>query len=169
MSRIQTILEKAERDGSVRRLKNLADPAAAGTMLHDPPPAMSDVHNESGAPALGRGRATASAGFDPRLVAAFAPSDVAAEQYRALRTRILHADPGTAVNVVLVTSPGRHEGKTLTAANLALTLAQDVQRRICVVDANLRNPQLHRTFGVDIGPGLSDVLVGRAGLDEALV
>lgn len=176
MSRIQNILEKAERDGSVRRTRNLAEPIAAATLANihtatPPPLPVPDVHAPA-APALGRGRLVIGSGLDPKLVAAFAPSAVAAEQYRALRTRILHADPGTSVNVVLVTSPGRHEGKTLTAANLALTMAQDFQRRICIVDANLRNPQLHRTFGLDgdaDGPGLSDVLVGRATLEDALV
>lgn len=175
MSRIQTILEKAEREGSVRRLRNLGDQTASAALaaIHDPtPPPLPptpDFHTATPTPSLGRGRVVPSSGFDPRLVAAFAPSAVAAEQYRALRTRILHADPGTAVNVVLVTSPGRHEGKTLTAANLALTMAQDFQRRICIVDANLRNPQLHRTFGIENTSGLSDVLVGRTPLEEALV
>jgi len=90
-----------------------------------------------------------------------------AEQYRALRTRILHADNGSAVRVVLVTSPGRSEGRSLTVANLGLAMAQEYQRRICVVDADLRNPQQHRLFGIPEGPGLADVLAGRASLDEA--
>ena len=62
---------------------------------------------------------------------------------------------------MLVTSPGRGEGKTLTAANLALTMAQDFQRRICIVDADLRHSRLHKLFGLSDGPGLADVLTGR--------
>ena len=177
MSRIQNILEKAERDGSVRRLRNLAEPLAAGELaaVNDAvqappavPPFMADAAMPA-VPAVGTGRTISSVRLDPRLVAALAPSSAAAEQYRALRTRILHADTGSAVNVVMVTSPGRGEGKTLTAANLALTMAQDFQRRICVVDANLRHPQVHEVFGLTEGVGLSDVLVGRVPLNEAIV
>jgi capsular exopolysaccharide synthesis family protein len=175
MSRIQGILEKAEREGSIRRVRNVADPVVGAglTGLHDtappPLPAIPLDTPAPSAPSLGRGRPVAGAQLDAKLIAALAPAAQAAEQYRALRTRILHADPGLAVNVVLVTSPGRNDGKTLTAANLALTMAQDFHRRICVVDGNLRQPQLHRLFGLDDGPGLSDVLTGRAPLDEALV
>ena len=88
---------------------------------------------------------------------------------RALRTRVVHADNGTPVHVLLVTSPGRGEGKSVTAANLALTMAQEYQQRICVVDANLRHPQLHRLFDISEAPGLADVLLGRASLEDSLV
>jgi capsular exopolysaccharide synthesis family protein len=177
MSRIQSILEKAEREGSVRRLRNMADPVVGAGLANlenvAPPPLPAvalDPHGASPAtPTLGRGRPVTGAQLDSKLIAALAPAAQAAEQYRALRTRILHADPSLAVNVVLVTSPGRSDGKTLTAANLALTMAQDFQRRICVVDANLRHPQLHRLFGLDEGAGLSDILTGRVPLDEALI
>jgi capsular exopolysaccharide synthesis family protein len=73
------------------------------------------------------------------------------------------------MNVLLITSPGRGEGKTLTAGNLALTMAQEFQQRVCLVDADMRQPHVHRLFGIAEGPGLSDVLGGRATLDEALI
>jgi capsular exopolysaccharide synthesis family protein len=73
------------------------------------------------------------------------------------------------VNVVLVTSPGRGEGKTLTAGNLGLTMAQEFQQRICVVDADMRHPQLHRIFGLPQNPGLAEVLTEQATLQDALV
>ena len=57
---------------------------------------------------------------------------------------MLHADPMSPIDLILVTSPGRGEGKSITAANLGLTMAQDFQRRVCIVDADLRHPQLHR-------------------------
>jgi len=77
------------------------------------------------------------------FMAALAPQSLAAEQYRSLRTRISSAENGRANRAIIVTSPGKGDGKSLTAANLALTMAQDFHRRICVVDANLRHPQLH--------------------------
>jgi capsular exopolysaccharide synthesis family protein len=106
--------------------------------------------------------------LNSRLVAASAPSGTAAEQYRALRTRIVQADHRVN-NVVLITSPGQGDGKSLTASNLGLTMAQEYQRRTCLVDADLRAPQIRRYFGLPEGPGLSDVLVGAARLEEALV
>jgi capsular exopolysaccharide synthesis family protein len=108
--------------------------------------------------------------LDRRLAAARDPNGAAAEQYRALRTRLEHGEAGAAVHVVLVTSPGREDGKSLTVANLGLAIAQEYRRRVAVVDANLRHPTLHRLFGLpNNGPGLSDVLAGRLSLDEALV
>ena len=177
MSRIQNILDKAEREGSVRRLRPLAEPAAsaAGVAIVEPastfvvPPTVDTEPVTDAAPALAPPRVVSGARLSPRLIAATSPAGVAAEQYRALRTRILHSESDAAVNVVLVTSPGRADGKSLTVANLALTMAQEYQQRICVVDANFRSPQQHRLFGLPEGPGLSDVLVGRASLEETLI
>jgi len=107
--------------------------------------------------------------LDPLLVAGAAPSSAAAEQYRALRTRIVNGDRAGADRLLLVTSAGREEGRSVTAANLGLTFAHSDQRRVCVVDADLRSPRQDRLFGVAGGPGLSDVLTNRAALEDALL
>jgi protein-tyrosine kinase len=173
MSRIQNILEKAERDGAVRRMRPMVEPAGATLALDVPlavaPPPL--VEEAPAAPAVAPQPATRTVRpqFDRVLVAALAPGAFAAEQYRALRTRMAHADHGLAVDVILITSPGRGEGKSLTAANLALTMGQDFQSRICVIDADLRHSRLHHLFGVPDTPGLADVLAGRATLADALV
>ena len=176
MSRIQHILDKAEREGTVRRIRPVAEPAvSAGVATVDPasavvmpPPDVTEAMTDA-APALAPVRVVSGTRLSHRLIAAISPAGVAAEQYRALRTRILHNESDASVNVVLVTSPGRADGKSLTVANLGLTMAQEYQQRICVVDANFRSPQQHRLFGLPEGPGLSDVLVGRASLEEALI
>jgi capsular exopolysaccharide synthesis family protein len=205
MSRIQHILDKAERDGAVQRMRvvidappslpdatlsppadpavadpgradpavanpRVADAVAAGRIVADTPPA-DPAARRSPAPGATApaGRSIGSVRLDRRLVATGAAKGAAAEQYRALRTRILHGDTGVPVNVVLVTSPSNGDGKTLTAANLGLTMAQEFQRRVCVVDANMRQPQLHRLFGLPDSPGLSDVLLGRSTIAEACV
>jgi protein-tyrosine kinase len=221
MSRIQNILNKAERDGTVRRMRGITEHERAGngtgvatmdgapTAVAPPPPApptaavvpmvpviapaapapaaapispagpaapvpntvpaAHSVAAEPEMPAAAPAPGMRTAQLAPTLVAAIAPDDVAAEQYRALRTRVVHSDNGTPVHMLLVTSPGRGEGKSITAANLALTMAQEYQQRICLVDANLRHPQLHRLFDVPEAPGLADVLLGRASLEDALV
>ena len=77
-----------------------------------------------------------------------APQSLAAEQYRSLRTRLKRAESGRALRTILVTSPNKGDGKSLTAANLALTMAQEFQRRVLLVDADLRRPSVHRLFGI---------------------
>jgi protein-tyrosine kinase len=168
MSRIQNILEKAERDGGVLRMRTLTE--SAPLAFETPAPAPPEVFDEPVIvePSVTPARIVRDTELDPHLIAALEPGAVAAEQYRALRTRLTHDHHGS-VSVVLVTSPGRREGKTLTAANLALTMAQDFQRRICIVDADLRHSRLHTLFGLSDGPGLADVLTGQASLSDALI
>jgi len=168
MSRIQNILDKAEREGSLLRMRSIAEPVAAPRHVPaEMPPVVLEPEPLSGT-TLPPGRVVRDTRLDPLLVTAGSPDAPASEQYRALRMRLNHNDQGSPANVILVTSPGRREGKTLTAANLALTMAQDFQRRVCVVDADLRHSRLHKMFGLSDGPGLSEILTGRASLADAL-
>ena len=176
MSRIQNILDKAEREGAVRRIRPLAGPTLPAVAVVDPPVTLSPPPTVvAPEPDVSVGAASApmrvisGARLSPSLIAAVSPSGIAGEQYRALRTRIVHRETGGPVNVVLITSPGRGDGKSLTVANLGLAMAQEYQQRICVVDADFRSPQQHRLFGLPDAPGLSDVLTGRVSLEDALV
>jgi capsular exopolysaccharide synthesis family protein len=107
--------------------------------------------------------------LDRLLVAALAPASFAAEQYRALRTRLKQAENGRVLRTIAVTSPAKGDGKSLTAANLALTMAQEFQQRVVLIDADLRRPSVHHLFGLGDSPGLGDVLTSQADLDQALV
>ncbi len=107
--------------------------------------------------------------LDPHLVAALAPTSLAAEQYRSLRTRIKRAESGRALRTIAITSPNKGDGKSLTAANLALTMAQEFQQRVLLLDGDLRRPSVHQLFGLSEAPGLGDVLMNAAELDHALV
>jgi capsular exopolysaccharide synthesis family protein len=73
----------------------------------------------------------------------------------------------TAVKTVLVTSPAASEGKTVTAANLAIVLAQSGDR-VLLVGADLRRPRMHELFGAPRAPGLTTVLVGDMAPEEAV-
>lgn len=96
-----------------------------------------------------------------------APPEVA-EAYRILRTNILAIAEGDRVSTVVITSARPGEGKTVTAANLALVIARS-GKRVALVSADLRNPRLSELFGRPAAPGLTDVLGGRLPLEQALV
>ena len=94
------------------------------------------------------GRPVFGAELSRDMVAALAPFSPAAEQFRSLRTRIAQTEGTGSRRVLLVSSPGRGDGKTVTVANLALTMAQEFQRRIVLIDGDLRNGRLHEAFGI---------------------
>lgn len=190
MSRIQQILSKAERDGTARRLTLAGDaephtqgdvlPAAATNWRLTP---VSPMDRSSPAradrdltldpladlsPPL-PARPVFGAKLHKLLVAARDASSPAAEHYRSLRTRIAQAEAGTPRRVILVTSPGVGDGKTVTAGNLALTMAQEFQRRVLLMDTDLRHARLHSLLGIAREPGLVDVLTGSSPLEDALV
>jgi len=171
MSRMQTILDKAERDGAVLRIRPLPDQEVAAVVNTAAAVDAPDVL-ASEAPVQAPIRSANPRRIDRALVAAYSPDAIAARQYRGLCSRIVHADQGTPVKVIMITSPSNGEGKSVTAANLALTIAREYQRPTCLVDANLRSPRLQEMFGLDgseTAIGLVDVLAGRATLDQALV
>jgi len=117
----------------------------------------------------GPARVPVEATPNPVLVAALEPLSPAAEQYRSLRSRIGRAESTQPLRVIQITSPGKHDGKTVTALNLALTMAQEFQQRVLVMDTDLRSPGVHGLLGVPPGPGLVDVLTGEATLEDALI
>jgi capsular exopolysaccharide synthesis family protein len=93
------------------------------------------------------------------LVAHKDRSASASEAYRELRTAILLSNPGHPPRQIMVTSALPEDGKSSTAVNLAVVLAQ-AGRRVLLVDADLRRPRLHKVFGVDPARGLSVYLSG---------
>src|SRR5678815_3028377 len=106
---------------------------------------------------------------EPHLVAVSQPRSAYAEQFRALRTRILQAGERMQMRAMVVTSAGVGEGKTLTALNLGWLLAQTEGVRALVIDSDLRRPCATDYFGIDANEGLSEVLGGRLRLEDAIV
>jgi capsular exopolysaccharide synthesis family protein len=107
--------------------------------------------------------------YSPLFVVARDPGSIAAEQYRLLRTRLEGRDNAGRTQVLVVTSPRVGEGKTITSANLALTMSQEFQHKVLLLEADLRRPMLAELFGAPQGPGLVDVVTGTASIDDALV
>jgi succinoglycan biosynthesis transport protein ExoP len=109
----------------------------------------------------------------PELVTVLQPRSQPAEAFKTLRANLLMSHTDTPRKVFLVTSPHHKDGKTTIAANLAVVLAQ-MERRVLLVDADLRNPAMHTIFERGMPPGLSDLLLteayseGLAAYDERL-
>jgi receptor protein-tyrosine kinase len=115
---------------------------------------------------MGRGREEKEArNLSGHLVTLLDPTDVASEAYRTLRTNLLYAFVDNPPKVIVFTSPGRREGKSITCANLGVVLAQ-AGRSALIVDCDLRKPAMHQVFGLDNSRGLITVLVKEGSLQD---
>lgn len=108
-----------------------------------------------------------SAGARLPLVIFDAPHSMAAEEFRKLRTRLQHTAALDSTRSILVTSSDPGDGKTTVACNLAAGLALN-GRRILLVDANFRRPEIHNTFEIPNDQGFSDALNSLAYFDTAV-
>jgi capsular exopolysaccharide synthesis family protein len=91
----------------------------------------------------------------------------AAEQYRIIRTKILqHPSP---LYIIAISSPQLGDGKSVTAANVAGSLALRNEISVLLVDADFRRPALARLFDVAASPGLTEVLSGECSIEEAIM
>lgn len=104
------------------------------------------------------------------VVAAFKPFSPVVEQLRALRSQLMLRwfDAEAGHKTLAVVSAGRSEGRSFTAANLAVVFSQ-LGERTLLIDADLRNPRQHQLFHLQNKLGLSSLLAGRAELAEAVV
>lgn len=91
------------------------------------------------------------------------------DAYKILRTQVLQRLKENGWNSVAITSPGFNEGKTLTAINLAISLAMEVDYTVLLVDADLRHPGMQNYFGLDTEKGLSEYLTDNEPLDGLLI
>jgi capsular exopolysaccharide synthesis family protein len=105
--------------------------------------------------------------LEPRLVSITQPRSSAAEQYRSLRTSLEFLGVSQPLHKVLVTSAVPESGKSLTAANLALALAQS-GRSTLLVDADLRRPSQHHLFGLANLTGLTSAVTRGGELEQYL-
>jgi polysaccharide biosynthesis transport protein len=96
------------------------------------------------------------------------PTSMPSEAYRTLRANLEFAGEERGVHTIMVTSAVDREGKSTTAANLAVALAR-VGRCVVLVDLDLRRPGLQRFFALEGRPGVTQVARGRAKLEEALL
>ena len=107
--------------------------------------------------------------IDKNLVALFAPQSYEAEQFKILRTSILFPINGLPPQTILVTSALPGEGKSFVAANLAISIALNINKYVLLIDADLRKPVMHRKFGFKKVPGLTDFLSKHQALSSLLL
>ncbi len=136
------------------------------TMLDRRIRTIADVETAVTTPVLGGIAFDSEATTRPLIVAA-APRDPRAEAFRALRTNVRFLFPASGTGVFVVSSAGPSEGKSTTAANLAIAFSESGYR-VALIDADLRKPRVAALFGIEGAVGLSEVLIGRVGVHEVI-
>jgi protein-tyrosine kinase len=95
------------------------------------------------------------------------PQSFEAEQFKMLRAKLLFPVSGRPPRSIMVTSPAPEEGKTFICANLAVSIAQNIDKYVFLMDCDLRRPNIHKFFGYEDVPGLSEYLSYGTHFDEA--
>lgn len=113
----------------------------------------------------GRTNVSDEQAVDNHLLAYLNPRASVAEAYRRLRTNIQYTNIDNPIKTLVVTSPNPKEGKSTTAANLAITFAQ-AGKKTLLIDTDLRRPSVHRQFGLHKEPGLVNYLFEKNSYEE---
>lgn len=131
-----------------------------------------DIEAHLGIPYLGPipviSAAEQTNGVNADLVTLYSRKSTASESFRGIRTSLLFSFPDAESQTILVTSAGPEEGKTICAANIAVTMAQ-AGSRVLLVDCDMRRPRIHKIFDKERDIGLSKVLAGTSDLKDAVV
>ncbi|MDD4900069.1 MAG: CpsD/CapB family tyrosine-protein kinase [Candidatus Omnitrophica bacterium] len=113
---------------------------------------------------------TADSKIDPRIVAFYDPHSPVTEQYRTLRTNIQALSTSKPIKAITVTSSIHGEGKTITATNLAISMAQDMDKKnILLVDADLRRARVSKYLGIEAQEGLAELLTNGHKVEDAML
>lgn len=105
---------------------------------------------------------------DALVVNIMQPREAPAEEFRTLRTRLNHLQSSQPLHTLVITSASPAEGKSFTAANLAISQAQLAGKRVLLADFDFRRPTVNSTFQIPGQLGLTDYLTGKASLGEIL-
>jgi len=89
------------------------------------------------------------------------------ESFKSLRTNIQFISMDKELKIIVVTSTGAGEGKTTVASNLAISFSQ-AEKRVLLIDCNMREPYIHEVFGIENEDGLTNILTGEKDLEEVL-
>jgi len=161
MSRIEKAMERATklRQESVLPRRNLISELTQKPEHrpnHIPPPASAVTEK--------------IASDNPFLVNLNAPSSPIGEEFRKLKSELVKLTTGEVFNnTLLITSSVPNEGKSVTALNLAISLAQEYDHTVLLIDADFRRPSIHHYLGIKLQKGFSDCLLGEAEMGEIII
>lgn len=105
---------------------------------------------------------------DAHLIDATRPHEAPSEEFRTLRTRLNHMQSLQPIHTIVVTSPSPAEGKSMGAVNLALAESHLAGNNTLLCDFDFRRPIVHNLFQVDRSPGITDLLLGKATIDQVI-
>ncbi|MDP9115074.1 MAG: CpsD/CapB family tyrosine-protein kinase [Acidobacteriota bacterium] len=191
MSRVHDALRRAEQSGvmpqsrppvaGVPRVGTPVLDAAADAGVQETPLDDARANNSPLQPRAGYGSATNlaelldlveevpfRAATDSLLIDVARPHEAPMEEFRTLRTRLNHMKTLQPIHSIVVTSASPAEGKSLSAANLALAQAHLAGNKTLLADFDFRRPIVHTLFGIDRSPGITDYLLGKVPLHKAI-
>jgi receptor protein-tyrosine kinase len=163
MSRVHDALRRAEQSGLLSPPVNRpsGDVRAAATTVADPGPNMAGLLEQVQ-------EIPFRTAPDSLLIDVTRPHEAPMEEFRALRTRLNHMKTLQPITNIVVTSPSPAEGKSLSAANLALAEAHLAGNLTLLADFDFRRPIVHTLFQTDRSPGITDFLLGKIPLHQAI-
>jgi protein-tyrosine kinase len=165
MSRVHDALRRAEQSG-------LLSPPPAVRLRPDAAAGAANAVLDSGPSMAGLLEQVVEIPFrtatDSLLIDVARPHDAPMEEFRTLRTRLNHMKSLQPIHSVVVTSPSPAEGKSLSAANLALAESHLAGNMTLLADFDFRRPIIHTLFGIDRSPGITDYLQGKVPLHQAM-
>jgi len=107
--------------------------------------------------------------IDKNMVSLLEPQSFEAEQFKHLRTNILFPISGKPPRSIMITSSAPGEGKSFVASNLAVSIAQNIDQHVLLMDCDIRCPSIHSNFGYNIVPGLSEHLLNGVPLSPLIL
>jgi capsular exopolysaccharide synthesis family protein len=177
MAKVYDALKRAEAE---RQRRAGREPEEASAPLDwEPeasPPSSVPVPREAGAPRpsllkrlFGKSELDSVGDLNKRRISILQPDSYVAEQFQALRGRIDAIGAQRPIKSVAMTSAMPGEGKTTASVNLAVVTSLSLDRKVLLIDCDLRRPKVHRALGLQPEFGLAEVLSGDCSLDDAII
>ena len=160
MSRIEQAMEKKAQ----AQPKTPSPPGRSAPAIQRIPSNVSVI-----APPIRAPQAPAAGQVDEHIASFHHPRSGLTENFKQIRLVIQNMLPEGNNKVILFTSAFRGEGKTTGGLNFAAAVAQDASRRVVIVDADMREPQVHTLLGMKLRPGFGDLILSDAPVDSVVV
>jgi capsular exopolysaccharide synthesis family protein len=167
MAKVYDALKRAEEERK-RRAGDSTSPVAPLDAPSTPEPTKRTEQILEKVRPTGRSRESAS-DVNKRRISMLQPDSYVAEQFRALRARIDAMANQRPLKTIAVCSPLAGDGKTTAAVNLAMVTSLSVDRRVLLIDCDLRKPKVHTALGIRPELGLAEVLTGEATAEKAIM